>query len=61
METRIIRLRAHRKNIDRYKRLLKSKLSETERQYLEKRVCEETIGMLKLMEQAIGAPPPPAR
>jgi hypothetical protein len=32
METRVIRLRTHQKNIDRYEGLLKTKLSETERQ-----------------------------
>ena len=61
METRAIQLRAHQKNIDRYRGLLKTKLNETERLFLEKRVSEETIGMLKLMEQAISALTPPAR
>jgi hypothetical protein len=60
METRAIRLRAHQKNIDRYRGLLKTKLNETERLFLEKRVSEETIAMLQLMEQAISAPTPPA-
>jgi len=36
METRAIQLRTHQKNIDRYKGLLKTKLSETERRSLEK-------------------------
>jgi predicted house-cleaning noncanonical NTP pyrophosphatase (MazG superfamily) len=53
METRVIQLRTHQKNIDRYQGLLKTKLNETERQYLEKRVCEEKIAMLQLMEQQI--------
>ena len=48
METRVIQLRTHQKNIDRYQGLLKTKLNDTERQYLEKRVCEETIAMLQL-------------
>jgi hypothetical protein len=48
METRVIRLRTHQKNIDRYQGLLKTKLSETERQYLEKQLAEETIAMLRL-------------
>jgi hypothetical protein len=50
METRVIQLRTHKKNIDRYRSLLKNKLSETERLSLKKRVCEETIAMLQLME-----------
>ena len=53
METKVIQLRAHQKNIDRYQGLLKTKLSGTERQYLEKRVCEEKIAMLQLMEHQI--------
>jgi hypothetical protein len=48
METSVIQLRIHQKNIDRYQGLLKTKLSETERRYLEKRVSEETIAMLQL-------------
>ena len=48
METRVIRLRTHQKNIDRYRGLLKTKLSETERQYLAKQLAEETMAMLQL-------------
>jgi len=50
METKAIQMHAHQKNIDRYKGLLKTRLSETERLFLKKRVCEETIAMLQLME-----------
>ena len=55
METRIARLRTHQKNIDRYQGLLKTKLNETERQYLEKRLSEETIAMLQLMNWSAGS------
>ena len=48
METRVIQWCTHQKNIDRYKGLLKTKLSETERQSLEKRLFEETMAMLQL-------------
>ena len=48
METRVIQLCTHQKNIDRYRGPLKTKLNETERQYLEKRLSEETIAMLQL-------------
>jgi len=41
MDERIARLRTHQKNIDRYQNLLKTKLTEFERQYLEKRLFEE--------------------
>jgi hypothetical protein len=44
-EERIARLRTHKNNIDRYRRLLKTKLSEIERQYLEKRLSEEQAAM----------------
>ena len=49
METRIARLRTHQKNIDRYQGLLKTKLNEIERQYIEKRLSEErfTIALLQ--------------
>jgi hypothetical protein len=53
MEIRAIQLRTHQKNVDHYQGLLKTKLNETERQYLEERVCEERIAMLKLMEHQI--------
>jgi hypothetical protein len=48
METRVIQWCTYQKNIDRYKGLLKTKLSETERQSLEKRLFEETMAMLQL-------------
>jgi hypothetical protein len=50
METRVAQLRTHQKNIDRYQDLLKTELNKTERLFLEKRVCEEKIAMLQLME-----------
>ena len=53
METRFIDLCTHQKNIDHYQGLLKTKLSKTERQYLEKRVCEEKIAILQFMEHQI--------
>ena len=37
----LARLRAHRRNIDRYERLLRTQLSDHERQYIEKRLAEE--------------------
>ena len=51
METRVTQLRTHQKNIDRYQGILKTKLNETERLFLKKRVYEETIAMLRLMAQ----------
>jgi len=41
VERKAALLRAHQKNIDRYESLLKTKLSELESDYLEKRLSEE--------------------
>jgi hypothetical protein len=42
-------LRVHERNIDKYQRLLKTKLSESEVDYLQKRLSEErlTVAMLQ--------------
>ncbi len=47
-DERTARFRAHQKNIDRYRGLLKTKLTEFEREYIEKRLSEEQFeaGML---------------
>ena len=47
MEIRVIQACTFQKNIDRYKGLLKTKLSETERRSLEERFFEETMAMLQ--------------
>ena len=39
------RLRAHRSNIYRYRGLLKTRLTDLERQYLERRLSEELTAM----------------
>jgi hypothetical protein len=41
-------LRTHRNNITRYRRLLKTKLTECERQFIERRLSEERSAMEKL-------------
>jgi len=56
METRIVRVRAHQKNIDRYEGLLQTKLSEAERQYIEKRLSEERLAMAMLQFMSPGVP-----
>ena len=55
MEKRVAQVRTHQKNIDRYQDLLKTKLDETERLFLEKLVCEEKLAMLQLMAHRLGA------
>jgi hypothetical protein len=48
MDERSARLHTHQKNIDRYQGLLKTKLSEAEKQYLEKRLSEERVAIAML-------------
>ena len=48
MNERIARLRAHQRNIDRYENLLKTRLTELEVQFLEKRLSEERIALAML-------------
>jgi hypothetical protein len=38
-------IRAHRNNIQRYRRLLRTRLSELERTYIERRLAEETAAL----------------
>ena len=48
MEERITRLRAHLRNIDRYQCLLRTKLSDAEQRYLERRLSEERFAIKTL-------------
>jgi hypothetical protein len=41
LDERFARLRTHRNNIARYRRLLKTKLTDLERQFIERRLSEE--------------------
>ena len=41
MHERFVRLRTHRNNIARYRRLLKTNLTDLERQFIERRLSEE--------------------
>jgi len=41
-------LRTHRNNISRYRRLLKTKLTEFERQFIERRLSEERSAMERI-------------
>jgi hypothetical protein len=56
METKTVQLRTHQKNIDRYEGLLKTELSEAERQYIEKRLSEERLAMAMLQFMSPSAP-----
>jgi hypothetical protein len=46
----LARLRAHRNNIHRYRRLLKTQLTDLERSYVERRLMEEETAMQALSD-----------
>ncbi|WP_371419350.1 hypothetical protein [Bradyrhizobium sp. CCBAU 051011] len=41
MDEKLARLRTHRNNVARYRRLLQAKLTDLERQFIERRLSEE--------------------
>ncbi len=45
------RIRAHRNNIHRYRSLLKTQLSDLERQFIERRLSEETAALEALTSE----------
>jgi len=45
IDEKLTRLRTHRSNIYRYRGLLKTRLTDLERQYLERRLSEELTAM----------------
>ena len=51
MEKRIVQLRTHQKNISRYENMLKTELTDLERQFVQKRLSEErfTIALLQYL------------
>jgi len=48
LEARLAQLNAQRNNIARYRRLLRTKLTDVERQYIEKRLAEEEAALESL-------------
>jgi hypothetical protein len=48
IDEKLARLRTHRNNIDRYRRLLKTRLTELERHYIENRLSQEQSALEKL-------------
>ena len=58
MNVRMVHLRTHQKNIDRYEALLKTKLTDAEKRFVEKRLSEErlAIAMLQFMGPSPSAP-----
>jgi hypothetical protein len=47
----LARIRAHRNNIHRYRRLLKTRLSDLERQFIERRLTEEQAALEALVSE----------
>ena len=52
LEVNLERLRAHQRNIDRYRRLLATHLSDLERSYIERRVSEEQASLKRILREA---------
>ena len=48
IDEKLAMLRTHRNNISRYRRLLKTELTDVERQFIERRLSEERSAMEKL-------------
>jgi hypothetical protein len=66
IDEKLARLRAHRNNVHRYRRLLSTRLSDLERDFLSKRLTEEQSAIEALSEATfpfslnLGGPPPSA-
>lgn len=56
----LARIRAHRNNIHRYQRLLKTRLSDLERQFIARRLSEERTALESLRSKTfpVAAPMP---
>ena len=59
-EENLARLRTHRNNIHRYRQLLETGFSEVERDYMIKRLDEETAASQALLQSAFPIALPPA-
>jgi len=61
IDENLARLRAHRDNIHRYRRLLATQLTDLERDYVERRLKEEQAAMTALSEDTFPFTLPPMR
>lgn len=63
LDEKLARIRAHRNNIHRYRSLLATRLSDIERQFIERRLSEENSALEALASQtfpiALTMPPSP--
>jgi hypothetical protein len=57
VEENFVRLRTHRNNVHRYRQLLKTMLTDAERQFIERRLLEEesAIEALAVRERTSGS------
>ena len=60
MDENIACLRTHRNNIARYRRLLQTKLTDLERQFIERRLSEEQSDYERLTKATFPIVPKPA-
>ena len=61
IDENLARLRAHRNNVHRYRRLLATHLSDLERAYIERRLNEEMASMEVLSQETFPFTLPAAR
>ena len=61
IDDNLARLRAHRNNIHRYRRLLATQLTDLERDYIERRLKEEQAAMAALSKETFPFILPPRR
>jgi len=59
IDENLARLRAHRNNIHRYRRLLATRLSDLERNYIERRLGDERASMEALSQETFPFVLPP--
>lgn len=52
-EQQLARMRTHRRNIQRYRNLLQTSLTELERQFIEKRLIEEQVNLENLTTSVV--------
>ncbi|WP_249137620.1 hypothetical protein [Bradyrhizobium canariense] len=53
IDEHFVRLRAHRNNIHRYRGLLRGNLTHYERQFVERRLAEESLAMQNITASAV--------
>lgn len=61
IDENLSRLRAHRNNVHRYRRLLATQLTDLERAYIERRLSEEQAAMAALSNETFPFTLPPER